>query len=131
MDSRDEEKLKSAKSLERQIGAVLLSIFASILVIITLQGTRERLISPIEGKSYAYVDKLPLVTGLLFAATSAFYLFDSLRQCRESPGQRQLQILLAANLFALVASVVKMELIYERRSNETAQQEAAQSTELE
>ena len=61
MDSRDEEKLKSAKSLERQIGAVLLSIFASILVIITLQGTRERLISPIEGKSYAYVDKLPYV----------------------------------------------------------------------
>lgn len=131
MDRQDEEKMKSAKSLERQIGAVLLSILASVLVIITLQGTRERLISPIPGKSYKYVDRLPLVTGVLFALTSAFYLFDSVRQCRESPGQRQLQLLLAANLFALIASAVKFELICERKPNETAQQEADQSTELE
>ena len=68
MDRQDEEKMKSAKSLERQIGAVLLSILASVLVIITLQGTRERLISPIPGKSYKYVDRLPLVTGVLFGS---------------------------------------------------------------
>lgn len=132
MDSgQDEKKIKSAKSLDKQILAVLATIFAGVLVIVTLQGTKERLLRPVEGKNYAFLDKMPRVTGLIFAATSAFYLYDTACQCRESPGQKELKLLLAANFFALFAAAVKLELVYKRKANETAQQEADQSTELE
>lgn len=131
MDRQDEEKIKSAKSLDRQTMAVLLTVFSSVLVIITLQGTKQRLISPVQGKNYTYLDKLPKVTGAIFAMTAAFYLFDSFKQYRETPAQRELLLLLWANIFALVAAAVKMGLIYSRKPNETAQQEADQSTELE
>lgn len=121
---------KAVRNLDRQILAVLFTMLGSAIVIITLQGTKDRLLGVIPGKDYSYLEHLPRISGLIFLLTAVFYFCDSYDQCRRTPGQRSLKVLLAANFLAMVAAVVKLELIYERPYGESARQQAAQSTEL-
>ena len=121
---------KAVRNLDRQILAVLFTMLGSAIVIITLQGTKDRLLGVIPGKDYSYLEHLPRISGLIFLLTAVFYFCDSYDQCRRTPGQRSLKVLLAANFLAMVAAVVKLELIYERPHGESARQQAAQSTEL-
>lgn len=121
---------KAVRNLDRQILAVLFTMLGSAIVIITLQGTKDRLLDVIPGKDYSYLERLPRISGLMFLLTAVFYFCDSCDQCRKTPGQRNLNVLLAANFLAMVAAVVKLELIYTRPRGESARQQAAQSTEL-
>ena len=121
---------KAVRNLDRQILAVLFTMLGSAIVIITLQGTKDRLLDVIPGKDYSYLERLPRISGLIFLLTAVFYFCDSFDQFRKTPGQRSLNVLLAANFLAMVAAVVKLELIYTRPRGESAWQQAAQSTEL-
>ncbi len=121
---------KAVRNLDRQILAVLFTMLGSAIVIVTLQGTKDRLLDVIPGKDYSYLERLPRISGLIFLLTAVFYFCDSFDQFRKTPGQRSLNVLLAANFLAMVAAVVKLELIYTRPRGESARQQAAQSTEL-
>ena len=121
---------KAVRNLDRQILAVLFTMLGSAIVIVTLQGTKDRLLDVIPGKDYSYLERLPRISGLIFLLTAVFYFCDSFDQFRKTPGQRSLNVLLAANFLAMVAAVVKLELIYTRPRGESAWQQAAQSTEL-
>ena len=121
---------KAVRNLDRQILAVLFTMLGSAIVIITLQGTKDRLLDVIPGKDYSYLERLPRISGLIFLLTAVFYFCDSCDQCRQTPGQRSLNVRLAGNCLAMVAAVVKLELIYTRPRGESARQQAAQSTEL-
>lgn len=131
MKQLEPSDIKAARNLDRQIAAVMATIAASVIVIVTLQGTKDRLLDIFPNKNYDYLEKLPKISSMIFVFTSLFYVYDTWRQCRETPGQRSLSFLLAANSLAMVAAAVKFELVCERKPGETAKRQAAQSTELE
>ncbi|MEA4920184.1 MAG: hypothetical protein VB078_04620 [Clostridiaceae bacterium] len=122
---------KRVHNLNNQIGAVMATMIGSAIVIVVLQGTKERLLNRCPGKNYDYLEVLPKISGLIFMFAAIFYFYDTWRQKKETPGQKSLSLLLAANFLALVASAIKLEIILETPINQTAAQEATQSPDLE
>lgn len=122
---------KRVRNLNNQIGTVMATMIGSAIVIVVLQGTKDRLLNRCPGKNYDYLEVLPKISGLIFMFAAIFYFYDTWRQKNENPGQKSLTLLLAANFLALVAAAVKLEIILETPRNQTAAQEAAQSSELE
>lgn len=115
--------------IQAQMAAVLVTMVGSALVLITLQGSIDRLQDRFPGKDYDYLDVLPRISGLIFLATAAFYFLDTWRQCRESPAQRSLWILWGANLLALAVAAVKLEMVFETPAGQAQAQAEAEDVE--
>ena len=107
---------RQVRCVQAQIAAVLATMVGSALVLVSLQGSIDRLLDRFPNKDYSYLDILSRISGLIFLATAVFYFTDTWRQCRESPEQRSLRILLAANLLALAVAAVKLGMIFQAPS---------------
>lgn len=111
-DIREAQQDTGIESLNMQMLVIFFTIVASMLAIATLQGIKEQQSGCFPNKDYSYLKTMTRVGVAITALSTAYFAYLAYLQRERNPEDTVLTWLFVANLFALGAVLIKLDVTY-------------------
>lgn len=99
-------------SLDTQMLMMFVSLASGMLALAALQGLKEQQSGRYPGKDYGYLQTLSRAAVTLGAVSAVYFAYLAWLQRRQNPGDHVMQWLFFANVCAVAAVLIKLDMLY-------------------
>lgn len=104
--------VRGLESLNTQMLMMFVSLLSGMLALASLQGLREQELGLCPGKDYGYLQTLSRAAVALGAAAALYFAYLAWIQHRRNPKNGVLSWLFFANICAVAAVLIKLDMVY-------------------
>jgi hypothetical protein len=104
--------VRGLESLDTQMLMMFVSLVSGMLALASLQGLKEQELGLCPGKDYGYLQTLSRVAVVLGAAAALYFAYLAWIQHRRNPQSGVLNWLFFANICAVAAVLIKLDMVY-------------------